>query len=53
MTWTTVKLLRAAIDDWMSLGIGVGALLVIFYWHSRWSVMVVMAVAASVGALVL
>ncbi len=53
MTWTTVKLLRAAIDDWMSLGMGVGALLVIFYWHSRWSVMVVMAVAASVGALVL
>jgi chromate transporter len=53
MAWTTVKLLRAAIDDWASLGIGVGALLIISCWHSKWAVIAVMVVAASVGILIL
>ncbi len=52
MTWTTVNLLLAAIDDRMSLGIGVGALLAVFYWHSKWVVMVVMILGAAMGVLV-
>lgn len=52
MTWTTVNLLRAAIGDWTSLGIGVGALLVIFFWHSKWAVIAVMVAAAAVGVFV-
>jgi chromate transporter len=53
MGWTTVKLLRTAIDDWLSLGICVGAFLVIFFWRSKWAIMVVMVVAATIGALLL
>jgi chromate transporter len=53
MTWTTVKLLRAAIDDWTSLGICAGALLLIVLWRSKWAVVAAMVVAASVGIFVL
>jgi chromate transporter len=53
MTWTTVKLLRAAIDDWTSLFICAGALLLIVLWHSKWAVVAAMVVAASVGIFVL
>jgi chromate transporter len=49
MAWTTVNLLRAAIDDWVSLGISAGALLVIFFWHSKWAVIAVMVAAAVIG----
>jgi chromate transporter len=52
MAWTTVNLLRTSIDDWSSLGISAGALLVIFLWHSKWAVIVVMVTAAAVGILV-
>ncbi|MHC1744915.1 MAG: chromate efflux transporter [Syntrophobacteraceae bacterium] len=52
MTWTTVNLLRAAIDDWTSLGIGAGALLAICCWHSKWAVIAVMIVAAAVGIII-
>jgi chromate transporter len=50
MTWTTVNLLRAAIDDGSSLFIGAGAFLVIFFWHSKWTVIAAMAAAAVIGA---
>lgn len=53
MTWTTVNLLRAAIDDWTSLGICAGALLLIVLWRSKWAVVAAMVVAASVGIFVL
>ncbi len=53
MAWTTVELLRTAIDDWPSLAICAGALLVIVLWHSKWAVMAVMVVAASFGILIL
>lgn len=49
MAWTTVNLLRAGIDDWTSLGIAAGALLVLFLWHSKWNVMAVMLVAGVLG----
>jgi chromate transporter len=52
MTWTTVNLLRAAIDDWTALGISAGALLAIFLWHSKWAVIAVMVAAAAVGIFV-
>jgi hypothetical protein len=48
MAWTTVNLLRAAIDDWSSPCIGAGAFLVIFSWHSKWAV--IAAMAATIGA---
>lgn len=50
MAWTTVNLLRAAVDDWVSLGIGASALLVIFSWHSKWAVLAIMVAAAAIGA---
>jgi chromate transporter len=51
MAWTTVNLLRAAVDDWSSLSISAGALLVIFFWHSKWAVIAVMVAAAIVGVI--
>ncbi len=53
MAWTTVRLLRAAIDDWPSLGICAGTLFVIVLLRSKWAVVAVMVVAASIGILVL
>jgi chromate transporter len=51
MAWTTVNLLRTAIDDWVSLGISAGSLLVIFFWHSKWAVVAIMLAAAMIGAI--
>jgi chromate transporter len=51
MAWTTVNLLRTAIDDWVSLGISAGSLLVIFFWHSKWAVVAIMLAAAIIGAI--
>jgi chromate transporter len=51
MAWTTVNLLRTAIDDWVSLGISAGSLLVIFFWHSKWAVVAIMLAAAVIGAI--
>ncbi|NTW36165.1 MAG: chromate efflux transporter [Syntrophobacteraceae bacterium] len=53
MAVTTVKLLKAGIDDWPSLGIFVAALLAVYLWKSKLAIAFIVLGAGTAGLLML
>lgn len=53
MAVTTVKLLKAAIDDWPSLGIFVAALLAVYLWKSKPAIAFIVLGAGAAGLFML